>query len=107
MSLEIPLAAVPSQRLSVPDLNGQNSQINVYQKNDGLYFDLFLDGVPIVQTHICRSRTFLLRAAKYLGYIGDFIFIDTQGDEQPFYTGLGTRWVLVYVDPAEFESIAL
>ena len=105
MSLQIPLAAVPSQRLSVPALGGQDSQINVYQRGDSLYFDLFLDGVPIVTTKACRNEVRMLLGAEYYGYVGDFVFLDTQGDAEPQYSGLGTRWFLVYLTADEVAAI--
>lgn len=105
MSQQIPLAAVPSQRLSVPALGGQDSQINVYQRGDSLYFDLALDGVPIVTTKACRNEVPMLLASRYLGYKGDFVFLDTQGDQEPHYTGLGSRWFLVYLTEAEVATL--
>ena len=105
MSVQIPLAAVPSQRLSVPALGGQDSQINVYQRGDSLYFDLFLDGVPIVTTKACRNEVRMLLAAGYLGYRGDFVFLDTRGDESPHFSGLGTRWFLVYLTADEVAAL--
>jgi hypothetical protein len=96
----VPLIAVPSQTLSVV-LGNQNAQIAVRQNGPNMYFDLSVDGSPIVVTRICRDRQRLLLDAKYRGFIGDFAFFDTQGTTQPFYTGLGARYLLVYLEAGE------
>ncbi len=94
--LQLPVTAVPSQTLSVT-LDKQNCQISIYQKADALYFDLLRDGSPIVLTRICRNNIRLLLDARYYGFIGDFVVVDTQGDTQPEYSELGTRYVLLYL----------
>lgn len=91
----IPLAAVPSQSLSIT-INGQPCNINVYQKSTGLYLDLILNGVPITNTARCLLDAKLLADRQYLGFVGDLLFTDTQGASDPDYTGLGSRFFLVY-----------
>lgn len=91
----IPLQAVPSQTIAVT-LAGQQCQINVYQKTTGLFFDLINNGVTIVTTRICRNRALLVNA-PFKGLIGDFMFYDTQGSNDPDYTGLADRYALVFV----------
>jgi hypothetical protein len=100
MSVQVPLQPVAFQTLSVV-LAGQNSQIRVYQKAGVVYFDLALDGQPIVTTKACRNRIRLLLASSYEPYTGDFVFVDTQGDTQPEYAGLGTRYILLYLTADE------
>ena len=95
----IPLQAVPSQSLSVL-LSGQNCQINVYQKSTGLFIDLFLNNVPMVRTVICRDRVRLVREV-YHGFVGDLSFVDTQGLADPVSTGLGAKFVLVYLEAVD------
>jgi hypothetical protein len=92
--LGIPLSPLPSQTLSVM-LNGQQCQINVYQKSTGLYFDLSIVNLPIVTGMLCRDRVSLIRH-EYLGFIGVIFFCDLQGTNDPEYSGLGSRYVLVY-----------
>lgn len=94
----IPLTAVASQSFTV-QLNGQNCEINIYQKSTGLYFDLTVNGESIVNTMICLNAVGLVREV-YLGFIGQLVFIDTQGSDDPYYTGLGSRYVLTYWLPA-------
>jgi len=119
--LQVPLGAVPSQTLSVV-LDGQNCQISVYQKQPivdeygvaaGLFFDLIVNGTPIVNTVRCLDRTELLLDRQYLGVVGEFMFLDTLATEggpptfngaPPYYTGLGTQFVLLYLTDADLAA---
>ncbi|MDX3986173.1 MAG: hypothetical protein QHC88_13055 [Achromobacter sp.] len=96
---KIPLRAVPSQSLNVV-LAGQSCQINVYEKSTGLYLDLFLSHRPIVTAALCHDRVRIVREA-YRGFVGDLSFLDTRGHADPVYTGLGGRFVLVYLEAAD------
>jgi len=90
----IPINAVPSQSFTV-QLGGQNCDINIYQKNTGLFFDMVVNDTPCVNTVICLNLVGLVREAYY-GFIGQLAFVDTKGTSDPEYSGLGTRYVLVY-----------
>ncbi len=61
-----------------------------------LYCDLVLNGVQAWSGVPCLLGT-PINSRAYLGFIGDLLFIDTQGTSDPDYTGLGTRYFLVYV----------
>ena len=98
--LLIPLEAVPSQTLSIT-LAGQACSIAVRDNNVNLYLDLRVSNRPIVVGKICRNRQRLLIGLGYRGFIGDFVFVDSQGDEQPAYAGLGSRWQLYYLGAGE------
>jgi hypothetical protein len=37
----------------------------------------------------------------YLGFSGDLVFVDTLGDQDPTYDGLGARYALIYLRPSE------
>ena len=93
----VPLAPVPSQTLAIV-LAGQNCLIGVRTLGAGLYFDLTADGVVITRTTVCRNLARLLLDRGYLGFVGDFVFVDTQGAADPEYAGLGSRWLLKYRD---------
>lgn len=99
--LTIPLAAVPSQSLSIV-LANQNCQINVYQKTTGVYLDLYVNNAPIVTGVICRDRVKIVRQA-YLGFTGDLSFFDTQGTTDPAYAGFGTQYQLVYLEASDLS----
>jgi hypothetical protein len=98
----IPLNPVPSQTLSCV-INNQSTQINVYQKTTGLYLDLLLAGVLILSSRICRNLAFLINQT-YQGFQGDFSFVDTLGNTDPTYMGLGSRYQLVYFAPSDFAN---
>lgn len=90
----IPLSAIPSQSVQVV-LNNQNCTIKVYTKSTGMFFDLLVDGDPVVLGRLCLDRNYLVRYVR-LGFIGDFFFVDSQGTSDPVYTGLGARFNLYY-----------
>lgn len=92
----IPLQAVPSQTLATI-VERQAAQIALRQNGDAMYFDLVYRGGAIVLARICRDRARLLTDAHYRGFVGDFAIVDTQGKEDPNYTGLGDRWKLYYL----------
>src|SRR5260370_426301 len=122
--LQIPLSAVSSQTLSIV-LDGQSCQIAVYQKQPitdeygvaaGLFFDLIIGGAPIINTARCPDRTLILQDKRYLVNplnMGEFMFLDTLATEggpptfngaPPYYTGLGSQFVLLYLGVADLVA---
>ena len=101
----IPLQQIPNQSILV-QLNGQNCQINVYEKFFGLFLDLYVSNSLIIGGCLCLNLNRIVRSA-YLGFIGDLGFWDTQGDSNPYYTGVGARFQLVYLTEAELISIGI
>ena len=98
----VPLTAVASQTENVL-LGNQICQINVYQKTYGMYLDLYVNNALIIGGVVCENRNRIVRY-KYLGFIGDLAFNDLQGDENPYYTGLGSRWILLYLTEADLVT---
>lgn len=109
----IPLSALPSQTLQFV-AGGQNCQMSVYTNTGYDYSDLTLstvksyiaidfayNGIQVTNTQNCLNLARLLKNRQYLGFVGDFMFVDTQGSEDPQYTGLGTRWVLLYLEAVD------
>jgi hypothetical protein len=99
--LIVPLKAVPSQSLTVV-LDGQYTQLNVYQKAFGLFMDVYVNNVLIIGGVICENLNQIVRSV-YLDFQGDFTFLDNQGTANPVYTGLGTRYSLVYLEPSDLS----
>ena len=99
----VPLQPVPAQ-VSKVVLGGQNCQINIYQKPQGVFVDINVDGVDIVVGVIARDAVPLV-CREYAGFVGNLIFIDTQGGDDPSYEGLGDRWTLVYLTAEEYALI--
>jgi hypothetical protein len=93
----IPLRAVPSQVLSV-QLQNQNCNLNVYQRTTGLYVDLGINGVLVIGGVLALDRVRIVRDG-YLGFVGDLAFWDSQGLDDPDWTGLNTRYFLGYFFP--------
>lgn len=99
--LIIPLNPVPAQTLTA-QLDGQPTRIDVLQKATGIFLNLYVNDVAIITGVICQDANRIVRDA-YLGFIGDLAFYDTQGDADPYYTGLGSRWVLAYLEVADLS----
>ncbi len=100
----VPLQAVPNQTLQC-QLNGQPCTITVQQYAYGLFFSLQVGATAICYNVPCLDFVLLVRFA-YLGFDGDFAFVDTQGSSNPVYTGLGTRFQLVYFTPEDLGQLA-
>ncbi len=100
--LIVPLQPVSSQTVSV-SLANQPCTINVRSMSTGLYCDLYVNNTLIIGGVICQNANVIVRDA-YLGFVGDIAFLDTQGTDDPVYTGLGTRWVLAYFAPSELPA---
>ncbi len=102
----VPLQPVPNQTLQC-QLNGQACTINVQQYAYSTVFSLQVSDTDIVDNVPCLNKVVLVRFA-YLGFIGDFIFVDTQGSENPVYTGFGAngRFQFVYLTPDEVAEFA-
>jgi hypothetical protein len=100
--LIVPLQAIPNQTVTTT-LNSQVTQLNVYQTYNGLFIDIYLENTLIVGGVICENQNRIIRSA-YLGYSGDFAFLDVQGSNDPDYTGLGTRYFLAYLTETELAA---
>jgi hypothetical protein len=98
----IPLNPVPSQTFAV-QLDGQNCQINIYQKFYGIFCDLYVNGNMVIAGALCLNLTRIVRSL-YLGFIGDLAFLDTQGSTDPYYTGLGVRYQFIYLEASDLPS---
>lgn len=92
--LIIPTSAVPAQRLKAI-LSAQATTLVIRQMVTGLFMDVYVSDALVIGGVACRDRNRIVRDA-YLGFAGDLAWVDTQGLLDPYYTGLGARWVLVY-----------
>jgi len=96
------LQTVPSQTLQAT-LGNQNVRLNIYQKFFGLFMDVYVADQLIIGGVICLNLTKIVRDA-YLGFVGDFTFIDNQGASDPVYTGLGSRYSLIYLEASDLAA---
>jgi len=99
----VPLQPIPSQLTKVV-LGGQNVQIFIYQKDQGVFVDINSDGVDVVVGVIARDAVPLV-CREYAGFIGNLLFVDTQGSSDPSYNGLGSRFSLVYLTADEYALL--
>lgn len=118
----IPLSATTNQTAQIV-LAGQNCSIEIntldgYATLDNvdftgsaqyITFTLDVAGVSITRAQNCLNLKRLLINRQYLGFVGDFMFIDTQpdpitGSADPQYTGLGSRWQLVYLEASDLDA---
>lgn len=100
---EIPLHGAPVQITRVV-LGGQNCQLKIYQKSQGLFVDINADGEDITVAVIARDAVPLVNR-NYVGFAGNLLFVDTQGSTDPEYSGLGSRYSLIYLTADEYALI--
>lgn len=103
--LSVPLAPVPSQTLAII-LNGQNCNLAVYTERTGIFMDVTVNGVTIADTRVLLDGARVLQDEQYKPFVGDFVMVDTQGELDPVYTGLGSRWQLVYLEASDLVKYA-
>lgn len=95
MSLySVQLNILPAQTFGVV-LSGQECRISLYMRGEQLYFDLQKDNEYLYKGVICLDRK-NLTPFKYKGFNGKLYFIDTQGTNNPEYSGFNERYVLIY-----------
>jgi hypothetical protein len=100
--LIVPVQPVPNQTLSIL-LANQLCQITLKTRWFGLFVDVSVNDAPIVQGVICQNWNRIVRSA-YLGFVGDFAFWDTQGKSDPSYSGLGSRYLLYYLEKSDLPA---
>lgn len=100
----IPMQPIASQSFQVT-LANQNVQINIYQKFFGLFCDLYnvSNNKLIIGGVLCENLNRIVRSL-YLGFVGDLEFVDTQGKTDPYYTGLGSRYLLAYLETTDLAA---
>lgn len=98
----VPIEPLPNQALQV-QLAEQPCALNIYQLRDGVFIDVYVGGALIIGGVIGRNLTRIVRSA-YLGFVGDFVFADTQGDTDPIFNGLGSRFLLIYLEEADLAE---
>ena len=91
----LPIQALAAQSFDAT-LGNQDCAITLRQLATGLFIDLSKNGAQIISGAYCNDRVNLIRR-KYLGFGGALYFVDTSGQgADPYYTGLGSRYLLVY-----------
>ncbi len=104
MILEVPLRPIPAQAVGVI-LGDQQAILTLRQLASGLYINVAIENLEIVGLVICQNMNRIVRDA-YLGFEGDLAFYDTSdAREDPYFTGLGSRFQLLYFDSAALTAI--
>ena len=90
----IPVKKEPNQRLSVV-LDDQNCTIELYQRFDRLYANVYVDDDPVILGVVCLDRLEIteIDQNKFRGLL---CFMDTLGMDAPQWEGLGDRYLLTY-----------
>lgn len=114
----IPLAATPSQTLSIT-LGNQSCKIDVYTKHiqvpthspgtiatdppvyeaiDPIFLDLYVNDALVLGGVLGLNNVKIVRGFCAVGsvFVGDLSFTDTQANDDPDVSGLGGRWQLLY-----------
>jgi Domain of unknown function (DUF6983) len=98
----VPITDTYAQTLNVT-LGNQACTLNLYAKSTGLYIDVYVSDTLIIGGVICLNLVKIVRDL-YLGFVGDFTFYDTQGTSAPSSPGLGTRYLLVYLELSDLAG---
>lgn len=101
--MQIPLQAVPVQQIKAV-LGGQNVQIYLCQRQQGLFADVNVNGVDVA-TGILALDAVPMVPRDYAGFAGNLYFLDTQGGAEPEHSGLGERFALVYLTADEYGQL--
>ncbi|MCW6525278.1 hypothetical protein NFB71_02490 [Yersinia ruckeri] len=97
--MTVSIEPMKSQEFSV-QLGGQRCDIRLIQRVSAIYMDLNVDGNPIMQGVPCYFGNRMVRYS-YLGFKGDLLFLDSDGQNDPQWDGLGGRYQLFYLEEAD------
>lgn len=107
--IKIPLSPLPNQEFMIV-LGKHNCTINLYQRGDHMYLDLFVANQAIEQGALVRPKASLITVSTAL-FTGQLRIIDKERDpleqEEPNYLGLGSRFELYYLSDKEVKEIGL
>jgi len=101
----VSLKPVPSQTLNVA-LGSQQCSLKVYQRFYGLYVDLYVNNALVIGGVVGQNLNRIVRST-YLNFVGDFIFVDSQGLDDPAYSDLGSRFFFFYLTPTDLGALGL
>ena len=102
---EVPLIATPNQELAI-ELEEQDCTIQVRQLGNYTYLTLWVDSTLIVENAICMPGVAILQG--YIqGFKGNLVLVDSSDANSRHvsdYTGLGSRFLLLYLTEAEVHE---
>lgn len=91
--LKINLSPIPSQVINAT-LNNQNCEILVFQKTCGLFVSVTVNKTLLVASRLVRNGVPIVKSGHF---IGDLMIVDMQGNDDPYYQELGSRFRLFYI----------
>lgn len=97
--IRIPLQATPGQTMQIL-LGGQPCTLSVYQRASALYCDCRVGEAVAWRGRLCRNMVNLCSFA-HESFSGALFFVDMEGFVDPHFSGLGSRWRLMYTGPDE------
>lgn len=103
MKYYIPLKkGEPSQRIVV-DIGTDSFSLTTRQMGGRQYLSIDRNGETVCQNVLLTDREWVVKA-RYLFDGGDFMPVDTQGNENPTYHGWGERFFLVFDTQPVYEE---
>lgn len=106
----VPMQPIPAQNILTTLDDGQLVLIEIYTRRYGMFINIWVNGELEIGAVICQNLNRIIRN-QYLNdavsFAGDFVFNDTQGNTDPVYTGLGTRYQLFYLTADELAGLGL
>lgn len=98
----VPLIPIASQTLEII-LDNQEVTLSIYQRNERLFANITVGTQAVLAGAVCVNLQ-AINPFKSPYFTGELFFVDTLGHEAPFYTGLGSRFELVFVSAAELAA---
>jgi hypothetical protein len=98
----VPLAPVPNQTVTV-NLAGQHVQIDVFWKYGNLFANIWLSNTLLLSSVICLDRVRMVRNS-YFGFTGDLGWVDQNGTSDPYYSEIGSRFLLYYLEASDIGT---
>lgn len=95
MIIEVPLSQVPSQSFQIV-LNSQNCGLYFTTRLGRVFSDLVIDNVYIWRSVICHDRS-PIRQFTVQDLVGNLVFQDQEGANDPQWPYFGTRYRLYYI----------
>lgn len=99
----IPLIPIQDQQLAII-LDNQNCTIRVYQRKEFMYFDLYLDEIPIVQGARCVYGMWQLQYTN--AFKGNFIWVNSSY-EDPNYMKFSESNFLAFITQDEIDNATI
>jgi hypothetical protein len=101
--LTVPIQPVPAQTVRAV-LGGQNCQIGIYQKPEGVFVNVNADGTDVVLSVLAHNAVPIV-CRTYAGFVGNLMFVDTRGTSDPYYTGFNDTYLLCYLSADEYALV--